>query len=138
MYLPLLILYFGRKIMGKVRFQKLVFLCKAEENVDTDYSFDLHKFGPFSSQLSSDLDELILTHALVNVDEVDLPPLDDSVRVLNVYRLTDRGQSFVRKELLGKVEHESEIRKVVERFNHLPLEKLLSYVYDNHVLLAET
>lgn len=44
--------------LGKKRFQKLVYLLKAERRVPLHYPFGIHYYGPFSPAVAKDLDLL--------------------------------------------------------------------------------
>jgi len=130
--IPLTILFYAGKVNGKVRFQKLVFLCLKEENVKSDYTFDLYKYGPFSLDLASDFQSLISEHELVNVEEIPVP---SSEATLSIYSLTEKGKKLVQKEILPKMQEKDRkaVLAVVDRYNNLPLNRVLSYVYEKYV-----
>jgi len=134
MNLPLTILYYASSISGKVRFQKLVYLCTKEAGVTTEYQFRLHKFGPFSDALSEDLQELVVDKKILMAEEISwMSPEGPSVLI--VYSLTQSGKSMIEKKVLPTydVATKNRVQEVVQRYNNLPLEKLLSYVYSNYV-----
>ena len=134
MNLPLTILYYASSISGKVRFQKLVYLCTKEAGVTAEYEFRLHKFGPFCDELSEDLQELVVDKKLVTAEEISwMSPEGPSV--LTVYSLTGSGKSTIEKKVLPAfdVATKNRVQEVVQRYNSLPLDKLLSYVYSNYV-----
>jgi hypothetical protein len=49
---------------GRTALQKLTYLLQELHGVDTGYEFPLHTYGPFSSDLSADLDTLAAMHGV--------------------------------------------------------------------------
>jgi uncharacterized protein YwgA len=130
MNLPLAILYYAGKISGKVRFQKLVFLCIQEGGVPTEYGFKLHKFGPFSEDLSKDLQGLAADKGILMAEEVTWSSAEGP-SAITVYSLTKSGRSLAEAKILPAFDADtkSRIQEVVQRYNNLPLPKLLAHVY---------
>lgn len=54
----LVILKHHEDILGRKRFQKIVFLLMRKHNIDFKYSFVSHLFGPYSRKLQLDIDLL--------------------------------------------------------------------------------
>lgn len=133
-WLPLTILYYARKIYGRVRFQKMVFLCKTEEKISTEYEFESYKYGPFSFDLASDLSDLSINYELIDVEEIPFVT-SDGISTTSVYSLTNKGKKYVEKEVLTRLDEEQKkaIQLIINKYASLSLDKLLSYVYEKYI-----
>lgn len=132
MKVPLLTLYFAGKISGRVRFQKLVFLCMKEAGVPMQYDFKLHKFGPFANELSRDLQDL--THSgMISAEEITWMS-SEGPSFITVYSLTKNGKTLTERKVLPTINEETrnKVQEAVQRYNSMPLNTLLSYVYSNY------
>lgn len=129
---PLMLVNMMGELRGKTRFQKLTFLIQKnalEENVSKlDYSFKLYHYGPFSTELSSIVDSLVLHNYLQ--EAVEATP---SGYLRHTYKLTPDGKDVVegvlQKELIpsGLIKI---IHKTVTLYGNLPLELLVEKAYE--------
>ncbi len=124
---PIAILYAkGTGVDGATKFQKLVFLSQKEGNLDGKYDFHADNFGPYSPQLSSDIDYLIdegYAERIVRTNEVG--------HEKHIFKLTDQGYKIAKK-MTKKDKYEDlfqEAVKVKTRFDDYSLDDLLGYVY---------
>lgn len=132
--LPLAFLYTDgqRPIEGITRFQKLVFLAQKETNLAEEYEFEADKFGPFSQELYSSIDELE-ERGLVVKKEQQTP----SGNTKYIYSLSDDGHRLV-KEVLDREEYEhltdvfDEADSIKSEHNDQLLGELLEYVYTRY------
>jgi len=134
-WLALTLLHFAKgKIHGKIRFQKEVFLCKAEKGVETAYEFDLYKFGPFCLELSLDLERLEELGFIKVNREPFVTPMGETIDGCE-YTLTSDGDRIVSETVLPRLREEDarSINEVIEKYNYVPLERLLSYVYEKYI-----
>jgi len=134
-WLALTLLHFAKgKIYGKIRLQKEVFLCRAEKNVKTRYEFDLYKFGPFCLDLSLDLERLEEL-GLIKVSREPFITLTGQIIDGCEYTLTAEGERTAQETILPLLREEDKrsIYEVIEKYNSVPLERLLSYVYEKYV-----
>lgn len=96
--------------LGKTGVQKLVFILKSLYDIPVDYSYELYIYGPYSSELTGDLDFLDSAD-VVDVSFEDygdyrgynILPAEESKKVF------DRGEKYV--EEFGDM-----IKQVVDRF----------------------
>lgn len=127
--IPLTLLYTQHRasVDGATRFQKLVFLAQQETDLPDKYSYHADRFGPFSPQLHSDLDELAQRGLLEWNDQTN-----EVGNTKYVYSITPEGIQFV-QELLNRNQQISAIfdtlQSVKKQYNDEPLQELLRYVY---------
>ena len=101
---------------GRTALQKLTYLLQELHGVETGYEFPLHTYGPYSSDLSADLDTLAaMQGVLVTPDtrhggyQISLGARADSVR--------NPGSEFVRA-------HAGAIGRIVEEFGGMSAKEL--------------
>lgn len=131
--LPLAMLYVDgrREVDGVTRFQKLVFLAQEEAGLGDLFTFESHKYGPFSKELYKGLDELESKN-LVRQEKVRTRSGNEKI----VYTLTGRGQQVL-KHYLNNDEEDVKpvfdaVQKIKQEHNDKPLERLLRYVYNKY------
>ena len=124
------------KITGRTRLMKLAFLAQMEtpgavaELVGTaePYHFSKYLYGPFSSELLSDLDSLSLQNFIVQRSI----PLDQEGKVIRwEYSLTDRGAERVRN-FIG-TRPVQELGALVAKYQGSSTRELLRYVYTKYL-----
>lgn len=126
---PLTLLYTRHRtsVDGATRFQKLVFLAQQETDIPEKYSYHADKFGPFSPQLHSDLEELARRELLERREQTN-----EAGNTKHVYSITPKGIQLVQK-LLNRNQQISMVfdtlQNVKKQYNDEPLQKLLRYVY---------
>lgn len=119
----------GGRISGKTKFQKLVFLAEQEEGMTDFYEFEKHNYGPYSFDLTDDLNvlkRLNLIEVTVRRFSADGPFQGKAYR----YSLTDEG-----KEVLEQVEEsiKNSAEQVTEKWGSKSLDPILTYVYDEYM-----
>mgnify|MGYP000096553559 CR=1 FL=1 len=105
-------------------------LAQQEENIPDKYSYHADKFGPFSPQLHSDLNELA-DHGLLQKNE----RRNEVGNTKYVYSITPEGIQKAQK-VLQKGESIStlfaELQDIKKQYNEDPLPDLLRYVYNKY------
>ncbi len=124
-------------IKHKLRLQKLMFLLQKEIIEERGlqpslekYNFDAYNYGPFSDDLIDDIEFL----KDLNLIEVS------SENNTEVYRITEKGKKFLRNFLSKIPESQlklikpfiNELEKLKRKWNNVPLNKLLRYVYEKY------
>ena len=151
-------------VRGRTRLQKMLFLLKQEENVDSIipgfYHFEPYRFGPFEARIYSDVEFLenvglvvsaqrgVATDADVSeaqyASDGSLLPGDtgDAIPTYSdtEFRLTTKGTGFVEAKRLW-ADAPPELRAGIERVkrmcNTAPLTAVLRYVYQHYPAYAE-
>ena len=131
----LVLLYKLGNIHGSTRLEKLLFLFRHEFRAvpESFYNFLPHKYGPYSSQVIEDVKELERV-GLLHVNEEQYK-YDDSVGewvVRKSYRLTEKGRLLARQLFDALPKKTKEAIASLQRYNAMPLEGLLRYVYDEY------
>lgn len=125
----LLYLFMFGEIKGRTRFEKLLYLQKKELRFvrGNFFSFKWLHYGPYSKELILDLDDLQEKNLIsVEVREVNLA---SDIAHLYTYRLASKGKDLISSILKELPPETLEKLKNLKRFNGMPLEKLLEYVY---------
>lgn len=133
---PLFLSHTLGEIRGKTRFQKLIYLIQDEattRNVQgPSFEYKLYHYGPFSSELSSILENL-RNRGFLN-EKVETTPAGYE---RFVYTITDEGRRLLehsmRKKLLPK-RLEKIIREIAEEYGELQLSELVDEAYGRFVL----
>jgi uncharacterized protein YwgA len=114
------------KIKGSTRLQKEIFLAQNEANVRFGYNFEILHYGPYSSQIFSDIEKLEKQNLVKR--EVSLLTMPDGAEVKRVdYELTREG-----KRLAASLDINcSKLKEITSKYNDMPLWKLLKYVYES-------
>ena len=137
---PLLLAYAedDEPIRGKTRLQKIIFLFQqeilTEKQKDLGYNFIPFNYGPYSSILQSDVDDLIIDDYL----EVDMFQRMDGKYIYH-YKITEKGKElaeailteskYARLKLTGPY---NLLRKIKNEANNDNLDTLLKRVYSEH------
>ncbi len=123
----------GQPLNGRTRLTKLVFLLQSMKPAivegiirpGRDYPFVPYKFGPFSQELLSDLDQLKANGLL----RTGIRDLDSKGFVVErVYELTPEGRRFLWASLPSS-QADTEARRFLDEFLALSRSELVSYVY---------
>lgn len=136
--LPLALIYANKNqkpIDGATRFQKLVFLAQEEFDVQSilgdEYEYQADKYGPFSPEFATALDQLQNKGFLEKEEETTRAGNEK-----HTFKLTGKGRQAVRKL---QAEEEDQIRELLdkssllmENYGSQPLERLLRYVYNKY------
>ncbi|MBN1294025.1 MAG: restriction endonuclease [Candidatus Latescibacteria bacterium] len=100
--------------LGKTALQKLVYLLQEIFGVDAGYDFKLYTYGPFTSQLLQDLDQVDALHG-VNVELVESALGGYNISSGEKYReIRDRAKDYLNeKKVKGGID------KLITEFGHL-------------------
>jgi len=132
--IPLLLSEVLGALKGKTRYQKLVYLVQEEaaaRNVPaSSFKYDLYYYGPFSSELSTVLENLKNNDLLE--EEIEMTPNGYS---RYVYSLTDKGRKLLEdskeKRILSK-KLETIIREVAAKYGEIQLSDLVEEAYSRY------
>ncbi len=126
-----LISKFESGLVGRTRLQKLVYLSKIEGHVDLFYyPFHTYLYGPYSSIIFKDLDQLRENGYVIEKKDQIVEP-NGQIKYQYTYSLTDKG-----KEKVVEFQLQSErlgIEKTVSKYRDLSLSELLKYVYATYL-----
>lgn len=126
--IPLLMLEVGdqRRIDGRTRFQKLVFLLqKNAEELPAEYEFEAYDYGPFSKDLYDDLDVLAEQH-LISVSTERTNAGEEKY----VYELTHIGQRKLDEEFGdNRPSFVETVEALHDEFYTMPVKALIDFVY---------
>lgn len=143
---------FCEKVMGITRLVKLLFLLIKEgkfTDIAKDFSFEAHDYGPWSGEIFDNI-EALKEIGILSIEET-MPESPEEIademewirqtaeayvptqRKLLIYSLTSRGEKIGKKlyEILSPDER-ARIERIKKRFNPMPLNQLLKYVYLNY------
>lgn len=146
----------GEAIRGTTRIEKMVFLFKNYQALQPyfrAFEFAANNYGPYSERVQDDLESL-RTLRLLEIREIPVEGefLGDDLlvgnegsaipvgsrKILREYRLTRLGEMVARKILADADAPQTRaISEVKEKFNQIPLDELVSFVYttsDAHYL----
>ena len=126
-------------IKGRTRFQKMIFLFQIEmsekyPNRGLDYGYIPYHYGPYSSKLQEDIDELIADEYLQQKAHQD--PFGN---YFYEYKLTSKGEKLA-EDLLTEDKYADHrfmsayriLKKVKNDANYTDLNKLLKNIYQKH------
>jgi hypothetical protein len=103
------------------RLQKLVFISKEKYDLPFNYSFALHFFGPYSSELQEDIS------FLVDIGFLKEKSLKNEMKPC-AYELTDEGDRLCEEETLDPFT-EQQLAEIVTEVNSLATSELLNISY---------
>lgn len=101
--------------LGKKRFQKLVYLLKAERGVSLHYPFGIHYYGPFSPAVAKDLD-LLASDFIVQMNR----------GVSGTHSITVN-TSKISKETTVSDAVKAAITEIIQKYGHIDLAHLEVY-----------
>jgi len=122
----------GGTISGATRLQKLLFLLKREQGVETPYKFTPYMFGPHSPDVLDDTIDLEMTGYINIQKEVSEPTLAGDCVISRKYKLTPEGTKTA-KEIYEKLSDERKrALSSLKQYNEMKLTELLNYVYTKY------
>lgn len=130
----------GEPIEGRTRLQKMMFLLQQQiPNSPQSYNFHAYDYGPYCSNLQSDVDSLIQEGYL---QEIEIQMIDGKLKYR--YQITNEGkdlvQSLLRSRKLKKYglkEIYGQCEQMKEKTNHKNLNDLLKEVYSHYPEFAK-
>lgn len=119
------------EIRGRTRFEKLLYLQRNELRFTEGnfYGFKWAQYGPFSKELLDDLEDLV-DKGLISERTMSIDKTSDDGH-LYIYTLTANGRELIPRILDELPPQTLEILESLRRYNEMPLEKLLKYVYES-------
>jgi len=122
----------GGTISGATRLQKLLFLLKREQSVETPYKFTPYMFGPHSPDVLDDTIDLELAGYINIQKEVSEPTLAGDCVISRKYGLTPEGIKAAR-EVYDKLSDDCKrALSSLKQQNEMKLTELLNYVYSKY------
>jgi len=130
----LLLIKLAKRIEGKTKLHKIIFLGKEEEEIDLGFEFVKYNYGPYSFELTKALESLE-TLELIKI-QMDVLNSTDSEGFINkkfIYMITDKGDKLVDLEFEKLKEVMEKIKLLVEKWNNVSREKIIEHVYSKHM-----
>lgn len=130
----LLLIKLAKRIEGKTKLHKIIFLGKEEEEIDLGFEFIKYNYGPYSFELTKALESLE-TLELIEI-QMDILNSTDSEGFINkkfIYMTTDKGDKLVDSELEKLKEVFEKIKLLIEKWNDVSREKIIEHVYSKHM-----
>lgn len=118
----------AKKIEGKTRFQKLVFLLQKEKKIPFNYNYYPYQKGPLSFELIEDINSLISNGLVIeSISPTAYRPRYD-------YSLSPIGKEYVNSVVEKDVNYldKQKINGILNRWNNVVLNKLLDYVHKRY------
>jgi uncharacterized protein YwgA len=122
----------GGTISGATRLQKLLFLLKLEQGVETPYKFTPYMFGPHSPDVLDDTSDLELAGYINIQKEVSEPTLAGDCVISRKYQLTAEGIKAAREVYEKLSDNCKKALSSLKQFNEMKLTELLNYVYTKY------
>jgi len=117
----LLLLKYLKRVEGRTRLQKFVYLLKEKYGVDFSYRFMPYYYGPYSDDMQSDIDML----SLLDLIKVETISLGQGV-LLYDHSLTPIGESVVKEIEEGIPSNQKEkLRSALNELKTLKTDKLV-------------
>ena len=121
------------KIDGKTKFQKMMFLAETEETAITTYNFEKYHYGPFSFDLSDDLDALSKTN-FIQEEKTVFGSSEGKQMIKSTFSLTfDGKKELSENEVILNMEGVIALSKTVEKWNKKNLDEIIKYVYSKYM-----
>lgn len=122
------------KVDSKTKLQKLVFLIDKEKGINIGYSFRPYIYGPYSFELSDDLD-VLKSLQLIQVEAEEFETIDSPfVGKKLTFSLAAKGKELLDKNTqLFSETQEKDIVSIISEWNEKPLSIIISYVYSKYM-----
>ena len=122
-------------IEGKTKFQKLIFLAKKEYNLNIGYDFVKYSYGPYSFELTNDLETL---ESLELIDVAKSEFLNHGSPFVGkqlTYILSKKGDKLIKDDefLFADNTKKEIIDTVINEWNDKPLKTIIKYVYSKYM-----
>ena len=93
----LLFLKHAKKIEGKTKFQKMMFLAQKENKLSKEFEFIKYNYGPYSFELTKDLESLE-KEGLLTIRKEEFATDSKFPGKRFVFQLTKKGEKFIKTE----------------------------------------
>ena len=128
------IFYNQRRIIGKTRLQKLVFLVSHSIFSENLFEFEPYNFGPYSIKLLAAIDELLelgyINQKFAELNETDADVTEFKLSPEGLLRAEEMINNIPLKKLSG-------IEDIIHNHGYKELESLLQFVYSDYPEFAE-
>lgn len=121
----------AEKIEGKTKFQKMIFLGKREYGLDVGYTFEKYNYGPYSEELSRNLESLI-DLGFIAVKEETFDTDGHFPGVKNTYYITEKGKKVINGEVFN-YDETTKVNKILTHWNHKSYKEIIDYVYSKYM-----
>jgi len=128
----LLFLKEANEVKGKTKFQKMFFLLNEEEKIQTGHKFVKYTYGPYSSELSNDLDAL-KQFEFIEVGKSLFNTNSDFVGKQFEYKLTESGKELIEQSNDFTKEEIKKTKKIISEWNNKELPEIIEYVYGKYM-----
>jgi uncharacterized protein YwgA len=123
----------AKKVKGKTKLQKMFFLLNEEEKICTGHDFAKYTYGPYSSELSNDLDALKQLE-LIGIEKSMFATNSDFVGKQFEYKLTKNGEDLItQQEKDFTTQEKQKIKKIILEWNNKELPEIINYVYGKYM-----
>ena len=112
-------------IIGRKRFQKLMYLAKHKYDIEVPFVFVRYLYGPYSREMQRVLDNLV-TNGLIKEDKI----IGNEGIVEYKYSLTNRGK-FAISIISFNVKEEEKIKKFIEKYKYKSTKDIVKEVYEH-------
>lgn len=133
--LPLIVIDWHRKkLFGKVRLQKLVFLCEVKaknERISDFYNFGCYKHGPYSSSLTSDINSHQVDGAINCETEIK------NGKSLTKYFLTEKGKKQISEYISSHREDSINIKNILNKYGYWETGDLVEQIHKDFIDFVE-
>ena len=126
----LLFLKHAKKIEGKTKFQKMMFLAQKENKLSEEFKFIKYNYGPYSFDLTKSL-EALEKEGFITVEKEEFETDGEFPGKKFIFQLTEEGENLIESE--ETKEDSNIIKNVVEEWNNKPMEDIIKYVYSKYM-----
>lgn len=119
----LLLLKYHKKVEGRTRLQKLVYLLKEKYGIKFSYRFMPYFYGPYSEDMQMDINML----TLLDLIRVETQSLREGV-LLYIHSLSPNGEKIaeeIEKEI--SLDQKKQLQMALRELDSIPTEKLVEY-----------
>ncbi|RLI99693.1 MAG: hypothetical protein DRP06_03030 [Candidatus Aenigmatarchaeota archaeon] len=128
----LLFLKHAKKIEGKTKFQKMMFLAQKENKLSKEFEFIKYNYGPYSFELTKDI-EALEKKGFLTIEKEEFSTDNEFSGKRFLFKLTKKGKKFV-KDNKNDFEIDSKvITETVKKWNKKPMGDIIRYVYSKYM-----
>ncbi len=128
----LLFLKHAKKIEGKTKFQKMMFLAQKENKLSKEFEFIKYNYGPYSFELTKDV-ETLEKEGFLTIEKEEFTTDNKFSGKRFMFQLTKKGEKFV-KDNKNDFEIDSKIiNETVKKWNKKPMGDIIKYVYSKYM-----
>ncbi len=122
----------AKKIEGKTKFQKMMFLAQKENKLSKEFEFIKYNYGPYSFELTKDIESLE-KEGFLTIEKEEFATDNEFSGKRFIFQLTKKGEKFV-KDNKNNFETDSKvINETVKKWNKKPMSDIIKYVYSKYM-----